>query len=71
MSDIEWEQLAPSNDRFAASHGSIVGWLTLALLWIGAAYFLVRMPERQPWIRFITTESKRTRRFSVLSVSLW
>jgi hypothetical protein len=25
--------------------GSVIGWLTAVLLWVGAAYFLVRMSE--------------------------
>ena len=29
-------------------NGSLVSWLTVGLLWLGAAYFLVRMARRQP-----------------------
>jgi membrane protease YdiL (CAAX protease family) len=32
----------------SASSTSLVGWLTLALLWIGAAWFLARMPAWNP-----------------------
>ena len=29
-------------------NGSLVSWLTVGMLWLGAAYFLVRMARRQP-----------------------
>lgn len=35
-------------DPFALS-SSLVGWITGALLWTGAAYFLVRMPRMPQW----------------------
>jgi hypothetical protein len=28
---------------------SLVGWLTIALLWVGAFCFLARMPKLEPW----------------------
>jgi hypothetical protein len=44
-------KIVPTADSAAtnplALSGSLVAWLTLALLWIGAAYFLVRMPKAE------------------------
>jgi membrane protease YdiL (CAAX protease family) len=36
-----------ASNPFALSH-SLVAWITAALLWIAAVYFLIRMPRSQP-----------------------
>jgi len=43
--DLVPSAVAGATDPFAWS-GSPVAWLTVAFLWIGAAYFLIRMPRR-------------------------
>ena len=37
----------PAATNPLALSNSLVAWLTLALLWIGAGYFLVRMPKAE------------------------
>jgi membrane protease YdiL (CAAX protease family) len=44
--DIVSSAVPGASDPFALST-SVVAWLTVALLWIGAAYFLARMPGRE------------------------
>jgi hypothetical protein len=43
--DLVPSAVTGATDPFALS-GSLVAWLTVAFLWICAAYFLVRMPAR-------------------------
>lgn len=40
-------------------NASLVGWLTVAGLWVGAAYFLVRRPKAEWWARDDNSPSNR------------
>jgi membrane protease YdiL (CAAX protease family) len=45
--EIVPSSVANASNPFALSH-SLVAWITAALLWITAVYFLLRMPRSQP-----------------------